>query len=292
MAMAKAREGVSYFLAFLGVLIIPLLIAYLAVVRGAASHTNIFWSVALVIAVYPTLFFYTFDIYRDVFMVFVFLLGLLAIRGFIFSSSLVRRVGFLFLVLGFGYFLYLLRPYLGFGFLIALLGFGIFSFRTVSLSFYLILFLLLLNVIFVLGFLDPILMYREIFDDMEGGSNIDIRFSTNGMFLPDFAKSFLYQIFGLYFPNYFSVIAFFFESVPFTIVLVYLIKNRRYANSFVSYLVAFFLIYSTIWLLGNDNLGTAVRLRMYSYISVFIASVIVFQRKAASASSDLVLGDR
>lgn len=287
-----SREGVSYFLAFLGILVIPLLVAHLSVVRGAVSQVRTFWFVALGIAVYPTLFFYTFDIYRDVLMVFIFLLGLLAISGFIFGSSLIRKVCSLFLIFGFGYFLYFLRPYLGFGFLIAFLGFGIFRFRTASLGRYLIFFLLLVNFAFMLGFLDPILTYREIFDDMEGGTNIGIRFGPPAMFLPDFGKSFFYQIFGFYFPNYFSVIVFFLESVPFIVALVYLVKNRRYANSFVSFLVAFFIIYSTIWLLGNDNLGTAVRLRMYSYISVFIAAVIIFQRKSVSTSSNLVLGDR
>ncbi len=277
-----SRTSVSYFLALLGVLVIPLLVARLAVVKAGAFQVRTFWFVAFVIAAYPTLFFYTFDIYRDVLMVFVFLLGLLAIKGFIDGVSVFNKIGLLFLVFCIGYFLYLLRPYLGFGFLLAFFGFNFFRFRTASLSLYLVCFLLFINLAFAFGFLDPILMYREIFDDMEGGSNIGIRFGSTEMFLPYFLKSFLYQIFGFYFPNYFSVVIFFLESVPFMIGLIYLVRNRRYANAFVSYLVIFSLIYSTVWLLGNDNLGTAVRLRMYSYISIFIASMIVFQRKSIS----------
>lgn len=274
-----SREGVSLFLAFLGVLVIPLLVARLSVVKNSAYYERTFWIVALVIAVYPTLFFYTFDIYRDVFMVFIFLLSLLVVQKFINSSFLAHKINYLFLILGLGYFLYLLRSYLGFGFLFAFFSFNFFRFRAASLRYYLVFFLLLLNLFFMLGFLDPILAYRGIFDDMDGGSNIGIRFGTTEMFLPDFFKSFFYQILGVYFPNYFSVMVFFLESVPFMAALFYLVKNRRYADYFVNYLVVFFVIYSTIWLLGNDNLGTAVRLRMYSYICIFIASMIVSQKK-------------
>ena len=276
-----SRTGVSYFLALLGVLVIPLLVARLAVVKGA-FQVRTFWFVVFVIAAYPTLFFYTFDIYRDVLMVFVFLVGLLAIKGFIDGVSVPNKIGSLFVVFCIGYFLYLLRPYLGFGFLLAFFGFNFFRFRTASLSLYLVSFLLLINLAFAFGYLDPILMYREIFDDMDGGSNFGIRFESTEMFLLDFLKSALYQIFGIYFPNYPSVVVFFLESIPFMISLIYLVKNRRFADPFVSYLVIFSLIYSTVWLLGNDNLGTAVRLRMYIYISIFIASTIVFQRKSIS----------
>ena len=41
----------------------------------------------------------------------------------------------------------------------------------------------------------------------------------------------------------------------------------------------FSVVYSIIWLLGNDNLGTAMRLRMYAYVSFIICSVIIYQRK-------------
>lgn len=61
--------------------------------------------------------------------------------------------------------------------------------------------------------------------------------------------------------------------------LVYVVRNRVYADSFVNYMVAFSVAYSAIWLLGNDNLGTAMRLRMYVYISFIICSLIIYQRK-------------
>lgn len=33
----------------------------------------------------------------------------------------------------------------------------------------------------------------------------------------------------------------------------------------------FFILYMTVWLIGNDNLGTAIRLRMFNYIVILIA---------------------
>ncbi|WP_416054723.1 hypothetical protein [Janthinobacterium svalbardensis] len=142
-----------------------------------------------------------------------------------------------------------------------------------------------LNILFLLGLLQPIFAYRGNFDDMDGGSNIGIRFDSIAIFIPDFIKSFLYQIFGLYFPNYFAIAVFLIESLPFIFMFFYLIKNRQHSNAFVNYLIVFFISYSTIWLLGNDNLGTAVRLRVYSYISVLLACAIIYQRKLAFHAS-------
>lgn len=285
-----SRSGVSYVLALLGVCVVPLLAARLAVIRFQFFQAPTFWFVAFVIATYPTLFFYTFDIYRDVLMVFLFLLGLFAVRSFINSASALTTIYSMCIVMCISYALFLLRPYLGFGFLMAFLGFRIFKFNTVPLTIYLACFLAALNSAFALSFLDPLFIYRGIFDDMDGGTNIGIRFESNHLFVFDFLKSATYQIFGFYFPNFPSILVFIAESVPFMISLGYLIKNRRYANPFVSYLFTFSLVYSTIWILGNDNLGTAVRLRMYAYISIFIAAVIISQRKRGCDHGDHKFG--
>jgi hypothetical protein len=50
-------------------------------------------------------------------------------------------------------------------------------------------------------------------------------------------------------------------------------------NKFAIFLLTFFTIYTTIWLLGNDNLGTAVRLRVPSYLVIFACMFIVYQTK-------------
>ena len=58
-----------------------------------------------------------------------------------------------------------------------------------------------------------------------------------------------------------------------------LLKNTKFMNRFVVFLLTFFVIYTTIWLLGNDNLGTATRLRIPSYLVVFASMFIVYQTK-------------
>lgn len=279
-----SRPGVSYFLAFLGILVIPLLVANLATFKNSQARKRIYWGMAAAIAIYPTLFFYTFDIYRDVFMVFIFLLGLLTVRAFINNKNFSLKIWYALLIIGISFLLYLFRPYLGFGFFISFIGFNYFNFRKISLSFCVIVFFIAMNIFFLLGLLDPIFAYRGSFDDMDGGSNIGIRFDSFALFIPDFVKSFTFQIFGLYFPNAMAVGVFLIESLPFIIVFTYLIKNRKYSTPFINYLVVFFITYSTIWLMGNDNLGTAVRLRVYSYISVLIAGAILYQRKIAALS--------
>ena len=50
-------------------------------------------------------------------------------------------------------------------------------------------------------------------------------------------------------------------------------------GKFAIFLITFFVIYTTIWLLGNDNLGTAVRLRVPSYLVIFASMFIVYQTK-------------
>lgn len=280
-----SRGGVSGFLMFLGVVVVPFLAAKLAVIKGAANSSSVFWLVAIVVSAYPTLFYYTLDIYRDVFMVFVFLLGLILVRKFINGSHFLVRFFIIICIFLIGLFLFLLRSYLGFGFASSFFMFWFYSFSRWSLLGCFILFLFGINLMFSLGLFESVLLYRNIFsNEMQGGSNFGIVFESNGGFLLDFAKNFYYQIFGLYFSNMSAVIVFFVETVPFFVMFVYLIRNRQYADKFVDYLIIFFVMYSTIWLLGNDNLGTAVRLRMYSYISIIIACMIVFQRKKNNIS--------
>jgi hypothetical protein len=47
----------------------------------------------------------------------------------------------------------------------------------------------------------------------------------------------------------------------------------------VRLLLVFFVIYTTVWLLGNDNLGTAIRLRILSYLVIFACMFIAYQEK-------------
>ena len=274
-----SRVGVSIFLMVLGVLVIPILCGRLALVKGYPYKTKIYLGIAIAVSMYPTLFYYTLDIYRDVFMLFVFLSGLLFVKWSLHSESPLKKLFYMVVVFGHGYLLYLFRGYLGFAFLISYFGFFMFRVRKLSFFLHVIPMLLALNVFYILGFFEPLMAYRGLFDGVEGGASLGIRFDSALMFIPDFTLNLLYQLFGLYFPNIMAVFVFLLESIPFSIAFVYVVRNRIYANSFVNFMFVFSVVYSIIWLLGNDNLGTAMRLRMYAYVSFIICSVIIYQRK-------------
>lgn len=274
-----SRVNVSIFLMLLGVLVIPILCGRLALIKGYNYKAKVLLGVAIAVSLYPTLFYYTLDIYRDVLMLFVYLSGLLFVKLSIQVGCPLKRVFFILVVLGHGLLLYLFRGYLGFAFLISYFVFFMFRVRNLSIFLHVVPILIAMNVFYISGVFDPLMSYRGLFDEVGGGANLGIRFDSALMFIPVFIQNLLYQLFGLYFPNVMAIFVFFFESVPFLISLFYIFKNRVYADSFVSYMVVFSFFYSTIWLLGNDNLGTAMRLRMYTYVSFIICSVIIYQRK-------------
>jgi hypothetical protein len=99
------------------------------------------------------------------------------------------------------------------------------------------------------------------------------------MFVFYYIYSILGQLFGLYLANIYSIVVFILETVPFIVALIYVFKNIKFMNKFAIFLLTFFTIYTTVWLLGNDNLGTAVRLRIPSYLVVFASMFIVYQTK-------------
>lgn len=131
-----------------------------------------------------------------------------------------------------------------------------------------------------LGFFERITDYREIFEeDMQGGSNLGLDFSNPVLFIPNFVLSTLGQLFGLYLVNPFAVLLFVIETLPALFMMTYILKNVNYADSFIRFLIIFFVLYASVWLIGNDNLGTAVRLRLYNYLAVYIAFFYILQAK-------------
>lgn len=276
-----SREGVSLFLQFLVVLVIPLLVARLAFVKDSPLYGKAFWMLACIISTYPTLVYLSTDIYRDVFMLFIWCLGLFVLK-WMFEVRLLRRKVFYFVLgLVFSWILFEFRPYLGFGYFGALLFSGFYRFSRHSFLVTILLWVSGLFVLYMFGLLEPVLKYRAMFLDgtLQGGSNIGIEFSSAASFLPDFVQSLIYQVAGVFFVNLPSVIVFLFESVLFLLALLYVFQNKRYIDKFTNCLFVFFVVYSSVWLLGNDNLGTATRLRIFNYISVYVAFFVVWQNK-------------
>jgi len=146
---------------------------------------------------------------------------------------------------------------------------------------WIILYFVVLILAQVSGVLDPLFEYRGSSGFDSGGSTlgIDLLNKDPVTFLVYYLFSLFGQLFGLFLVNIGTVLVFFLESVPFIFAFVYLFKNIRFMTRFSSFLLVFFVIYTTIWVLANDNLGTAVRLRIPSYLAIFACMFIVYQVK-------------
>jgi hypothetical protein len=283
-----SRQGISVVMMILGVVAIPFFASRISIIEDSFKKEKVFFGMVIALSLYPTLFFYSLDIYRDILMLFIFLFGIYFIRLSIESNGIFRKsIIFVFIML-LSFLLYELRPYLGFGFLFSFFCYKFLRFSRFSrmdVVLYGCAYLIVLNFLFYIGIFNSLLSYRSGFDLIEGGANIGIDFSNGVTFIPSFLMNIAFQLFGFYFVSYMTVFVFLLESIPFLFCFFYFSSNRRFSNAFSDYLMIFFIIYSTIWLLGNDNVGTAVRLRMYSYISILISCGIVFQRKNKALTS-------
>lgn len=279
-----SRESISWMLSLVGFVIIPIFTSRLVISRQSYAYQDRkdYWIIMVIVSLYPSLYFQTLDIYRDVFMMAVFLLFLLCCKSLFERFSIITLCLALFLI----YVLFELRGYLGASCLVALILCPLYNYRKFSLVLSFFIYFISMLILFYFGLLDPIVNdYRTIFDILEGGSNLGIRFTDTITFLPKFMQSIIYQLFGLYFPNFASLLVFLSEGILFIYILVYVIKNRSFANGFVSFLILFSIVYMTVWVLGNDNLGSATRLRMFNYICILIAFFIIKRNKRLFVSN-------
>ncbi|MFN3289464.1 MAG: hypothetical protein ACK410_03370 [Acinetobacter sp.] len=275
-----SRSFVSQIVFFIHLFLIPFFAVKISNLEFRENQKKYLYCI-LLISIYPTLFFYSMDIYRDTVMLLIFFIGCFVVREYINANEVLLKTLFLVFSLFFVYLLYGFRPYLGFGFLIALLFWRIKlnARKAIFLGFTYLVALFFLN---FYGYLDPLTKYREGFTDnadVSSGSTLGIDFSDPIMFVPNFILSILGQLFGLFFVNPLSVMLWIVESLPFIFMFFYIIKNIKYANAFIRFLLVFFVAYGSVWLIGNDNLGTAVRLRMFNYIVVYICFFLLISEK-------------
>lgn len=275
-----SREITSCFLFFLNMIIIPLMTVKISGITLKNNQKYYFYAFLTCLA-YPTLFFYSTDIYRDLFMVFVFLIGCIIVKKCLSSSNIINFLFLFTLSVLIGLLLLGLRPYLGYAFLLSLLLWKLrfTKKRAILLG---VLYLLILMLVNYAGFLDELTEYRAGFDDGGGGSTLGLDFSNSIMFIPNFILSALGQLFGLYVTNPLAVVLFLVESLPFLFMFVYVIKNIKLADKFLRFLIIFFVLYVSVWLIANDNLGTAVRLRFYNYFAIYICFFYILKLKSLS----------
>lgn len=274
-----SREVISYLLFFLSLTFIPICIARLADLKFKVDQKYYLY-IFLTISIYPTIFFYTWDIYRDVFMILFFLIGCGFVKKFIQSTSIALSILYFFLAILMGFVMYGLRAYLGAAFLISIFLWNI---KLTKRRFYFFgfLYLLVLFILNYVGILDMLTEYRAGFED-NGGSTLGLDFSNPILFIPNLILSMSGQLFGLYITNPLALVVFIIETIPFMFMTVYIIKNIKLADSFVRFLTVFFILYASVWLIGNDNLGTSLRLRFFNYIAVYICFFYILKTKKAS----------
>lgn len=262
-----SRDGISYIFLFLNLFIIPALVAKLSGLNFK-NYQKYYFYVILIVLIYPTFFFYTLDIYRDVFMVFSFLVGCLIVKKSLNSNNFIVFSFFYILAILIGLFLLALRPYLGYAFLLSLLLWKV-KFTKKRILIFSFLYFIVLFLANYFDLLDRLTDYRSAFEE-GNNSTLGLDFSNPVMFLPNFILSLVGQLFGLYITNPIAMLLLIIETVPFFLMLLYILKNVGLADRFIRFLIIFFVLYASVWLIGNDNLGTAVRLRMYNYLVVYI----------------------
>lgn len=272
-----SRDFISLILFIISVFFLPYLTAKLAGLSVVDEQSN-FFSLFLVVTFYPTLLFYSTDIFRDVFMVFIFLLALLLSKLLLLTKSNLIKFFLILILFPVIYLLFELRNYLGISVLLALLFVGV-KLNKKKIVLYSLLYIFILFSLNYLGFFSSITEYREGFEQAGGGSTIGLNFSNPVLFVPNFILSFLAQMFGLYITNPIAIIIFFIETIPFFAAFLYIIRNIKYQDAFVRYLLLFFIIYASVWVIGNDNVGTAVRLRMFNYFAIYICAFYIMHKK-------------
>lgn len=273
-----SRDGISYLFLFINLFIIPFLVAKLSGLNFKKDQKYYLYSV-LVCLIYPTIFFYTLDIYRDVFMVFSFLVGCLIVKKSLNGDNFIVFSFFYILAILIGLFLLALRPYLGYAFLLALVLWKI-KLTKKRIFFFAILYFFALFIANYIGIFERLTEYRSGFVEGEGGSTLGLDFSNPVMFIPNFILSILGQLFGLYITNPLTLALLFIETIPFMFMFFYILKNIKYTDSFMQFLIVFFVLYASVWLIGNDNLGTAIRLRLYNYLAIYICFFYILKLKS------------
>lgn len=272
-----SREVISYILFLLNLIFIPVITCRLASLNFSKNQKYYLYCF-LVCSIYPTIYLYSFDVYRDVFMVFSFLVGCIVVKISLSSSNILYSILNFIICIFIGLFLLGLRPYLGYAFLLSLFLWKIEFTKKRVLLIGLIYFIGLFVANYI-GLLDSLTEYRLVFEDLGGGSTLGLDFSNPALFIPNFILSLLGQMFGLFITNPLAVVVLIIETVPVIFMLIYIFKNIKLADSFIRFLIIFFTLYASVWLIGNDNLGTALRLRIYNYLAVYICFFHILQLK-------------
>lgn len=277
------KEFVLYFILMINYAGLPLIFYKIINYSNFIKKSYLFYTLLGLIILFPSILFHSFDIYRDIVMLFVFLISLYLIK---LNNN--KNISFKsLLILAFGFWLLWFREYLGFAFLLAY--FSSFYIDLSKNGFYFKIFIYVIFLFFLnyFGAFDSLIKYRDWFIENDANTNLKIDFNNKLLFIPNFLKSMSIQLFGFYFKNITTLFLFITESIIFILSLIYVFKNRKYFNYFVNFCIIFFIFYTSIWLISNDNFGTATRLRWFSYFPIYISMLIIYQIKRKIALDEI-----
>lgn len=278
------RRTVSLLLAASMVTFVPWMVARLMRNELPGKPADIgrraIFTLVVLVAAYPSTMLFSLDIYRDPLMLCLFLASALSAQKF-FTTSGGGRLAY---VLLFGFFCsvcFVLRAYLGMSLVVAFAG--SYSFRVVSLRPAMLMILTCVGVIaiYVLGLLNDVIAYRGEFGFQTGSSTFGL--SLVGVSVPQFAYLLVllsgYQVAGLYVFRPVFLLFFILESLPTIAMLIVALRNYRYLRQSGHFMLIFSIIYTLLWVIGNDNMGTALRLRMPTYLAFTVLFGMVYSRK-------------
>ncbi|MDN7126938.1 hypothetical protein J6J08_06055 [Pseudidiomarina sp. 1APR75-33.1] len=275
------RDLVSLVLFIIASVLLPVL--FLKIIDGNSTplKKDAKWISVFLILTYPTIFFFSLDLYRDIVIYTLSVISFLLAKSIIETRYTFRRILLASIYVVVSYVCFLFRDYFGVAIISTLVTFYLYANSSKYFKSWVIVYFTCLILLLLSGALDQLLIYRGVDGFEQGGATFGIGLYGKDplTFLALFLLSFFYQMFGLYLVNFPTVFAFFSESIFFIFALVYVVKNRAYMDSHSKYLMVFFVTYSTIWVLGNDNLGTAVRLRVPSYLAIYAIAFIIQYRK-------------
>jgi hypothetical protein len=270
------RSVISFFMLLTTVTVVPTLA--LIIIRTEAPNYDgggyvkkVQTYCLLFIMAYPSVFIFSLDIYRDALMLNVVMLCLFAVQKFLIQKDS-RRYLFLLVFFFFNYVAYGLREYLGAAIFGAFICFTFLKWAKVNGMHLVIGVIVMLVIAHQLGWLDLIILYRGD-DGFETGSTsfgIGLIGANTAEFLMLVGLSLLYQVVGLYVTGPVLVVIFLCESLPVLLMIRHIRRYAEFISPFGYYLLTFLIIYTFIWVIGNDNMGTAMRLRMPTYIGIAI----------------------
>jgi hypothetical protein len=273
------RPRVAFGVALLNAAVVPWLFYKIIANTKIGSMSLVELLAVVFVSVYPTVMYYTTDIYRDIPMIVIFLVGVLIVKCLIERGGVALSRGVAVqavLLLACVAVLYVLRFYLAAAMVIALIACFLFDLSKnvlVPLGLFVLTFTLADSVgVFNWMKIDYRLTYAA------AGSGFGIDFSQ-GSFWINFMDSLVKGLYGFYFKTRLSIVMFVVESLPVLLATAYVAVNRKCIDKFAGFLLIFFVAYASIWVIGVDSLGTAARYRVFNYLAIMLAACVVYRNK-------------